>query len=68
MDDLAVAIEAAEDGATVGRLSRRLGVVQEILREEHRVVTGDPLIDFWEKEIAAGRTPDLDMAVEDIPK
>ena len=26
---------------------------------DEAVVTGDPLIDHWEQEIAAGRTPDL---------
>ena len=29
-------------------------------------VVQDPLWDYWEAELAAGRMPDLDMTVEDL--
>jgi len=46
----------------------RLAATQEALGipDDERIVTGDPLIDYWEAEMRAGREPDLDMTVEDL--
>ena len=34
----------------------------EPLDWDEPVITGDPVTDRWEREIAAGRTPDLDAS------
>lgn len=70
MDDIEAAIkdEAIVDAAELGRLQRRLETLQKALGMDVRIVTGDPLVDYWEAEIAAGRVPDLDMTLEDLEK
>ena len=45
---------------------RRLAEIQKTLGDDNIVTTGDPLVDHWEAELRAGRTPDLDMTLEDL--
>lgn len=44
-------------------LARMLGVELEEASE-----SGDPLIDYWEAQIARGEEPDLDMTVDELRK
>ena len=61
-------VEAAEIGAALGAatnssetqgLQDRLADIARALREPLEVDTGDELLDEWERDIAAGRTPNL---------
>jgi hypothetical protein len=56
-------------GQDLSRVMQRLESIQDVLKIKNaqRVVTGDRLVDYWESEIRAGREPDLDMQLEDIP-
>jgi len=69
MDDIQASIKAEfiVDAGELGRMNQRLESLQKALDMPVRIVTGDPLVDYWEAEIAAGREPDLDMTLEDIP-
>ena len=55
-----------------GKLITALGTLRQILeadREEEVegfVPTGDPLADQWERDLLAGRDPDLDLGIEDL--
>lgn len=42
-------------------IRKALGIAQEF--EKPRVTGDDPLIDQWERDIAAGKVPDLDAQV-----
>ena len=66
--DLERLLDEGLTGEALSETVRRLENIHRVLElaDEH-VKTGDPLVDYWESEIAAGRTPDLDMKVEDIP-
>ena len=68
-EGLVAQLAAGAVGAEASVISQRLNAIQDALgvTDSKRVITGDPLIDYWEAEIRAGRTPDLDMQLEDIP-
>lgn len=53
--------------AAATKMRERLAQVQNALGEGKIVVTHDKLVAHWEREIAAGRTPDLSLMPEDIP-
>ncbi len=44
-------------GDQTGELMARLNILEKALQEEE--YSSDPLIDKWERDIAEGRTPDL---------
>lgn len=56
------------------RLADTLRNINDILEDrpdedpDSPVVTGDPLADEWEREIAAGRVPDLTKGMTPLPK
>lgn len=56
---LALFFEAEEAKKEQDRIRSR-STVSHWTEEEPLVLTGDPLVDKWEREIAAGRDPDLD--------
>lgn len=62
------ALEAQlEEGLDTGQVYSRLAEIDKILEGDDAVsTTGDPLIDYWEAQIARGEVPDLDMTVEDL--
>jgi hypothetical protein len=53
-----------------GDLHEALLKVNEILGvvEGGKVITGDPLADYWEEQIDRGEEPDLDMTLDDLKK
>ena len=49
-----------------GRRIERMGIIRKVLLgEEAAMITGDPLIDKWEREIREGKTPNLDEGLDD---
>ena len=53
-------------GNDAAAATARLADIQKILGETDALGTGDPLIDYWEEQMARGETPDLDMTLEDL--
>jgi hypothetical protein len=62
--DLESQLEDA-DPADMGAIEKRLSSICEILGEEKRI-TSDPLVDYWEEQVARGEFPDLDMTLEEL--
>lgn len=54
----------------ISDLQEALIKVNEILGtiEAGKVITGDPLADYWEEQIERGEEPDLDMTLEELKK
>ena len=55
---------ATANGPQVAEIRQRLETLAEVLGAS--AAGGDDLSDFWDAEIAAGRTPDLDMTLDDL--
>ena len=61
-------LEKNPAGDSVTQLRTRLRVIDTALKEQESGEDDDELAAHWEAEIAAGRTPDLDMVPEDLKK
>lgn len=57
-----------EMDGNLGPAMRRLEQIQGALGLSDGVLTGDPLVDYWEAQIRRGEVPDLDMKLEDVPR
>lgn len=66
LEDLKRQLNSDESRGQVEVLEKRYAKICEILKDEQKF--GDPLVDWWEKEVAEGRYPDLEMSVEDLPR
>lgn len=64
-EDLESALEKDPGAAHAGALRERLEALDKALGVTQSL-TQDDLVDFWEKEIAAGREPDQSMTLEDL--
>lgn len=56
--------EIEEQGDKDGRRLKQLNEINRALGDDHEVQ--DDLFDYWDRELAAGRVPDLNMTVEDL--
>lgn len=60
LKDVSSAKERLELMDALQKLDEALGERDEATDPNGPMVTGDPLVDRWERELAAGRMPDLD--------
>jgi len=64
--DIESQLESA-DFDSQGPLQERLKAICAIL-EETSISTDDPLVAYWEEQVARGEHPDLDMTLEDLKR